>query len=364
MNLLYLIHFNSPQGGLHENVYATAKYMKSQGDDVWVVLKEGQLQKRFNDIGIHTVSTDYNDLEKTVEDIEALGIEFDAVHMHPGPSRKVGIKYSQRHQVPAFATFHGMWYDSLKRYADGLNGIITVSEGVKTFLQTKIQTHKEKFYVFPNGYNDQVFKPRKKILGLGKKKLKVGLVTRLDQDKQFIIDIFRIGLQHIVDTFEQEVEFMIVGDGTLKGEVLEDFKEIIDKSPGGHKLNFLGWKEDKELNKAYNSCDIVVAPGRCVIEAMACGKPVIAVGSKRFIGLIDGESWQYGVYNNFGGYGRKFEDYTDGSIEKDLDFLAYEENRKQVGEFSQMIANEFYKEEDINQRLRMLYSMVILGRTT
>lgn len=31
MNLLYIVHFHAPMGGLHENVYSSALYMKKQG---------------------------------------------------------------------------------------------------------------------------------------------------------------------------------------------------------------------------------------------------------------------------------------------------------------------------------------------
>ena len=46
MNILYIVHFNAPMGGLHENVYSSALFMKKQCCNVYVMLKPGPLQKR------------------------------------------------------------------------------------------------------------------------------------------------------------------------------------------------------------------------------------------------------------------------------------------------------------------------------
>lgn len=104
-----------------------------------------------------------------------------------------------------------------------------------------------------------------------------------------------------------------------------------------------------------------MAPGRSVIESMACGKPTIAVGSKKYIGLIKHDNWKQGVYNNFGGYGSKFNDYEVGSLEREMDILI--ENKRNIallGKFSHEIALSHFNSTKINQNLLNLYNMILI----
>src|SRR5699024_4327706 len=105
MNLLYIVNFHAPMGGLHENVYSSALYMKRQGCTVYVVLKPGRLQQRMEDKNIHTITTDFSDAEATLENIENTRIEFDLVHFHPGPSKYPALKYAKKYQVPLIETY-------------------------------------------------------------------------------------------------------------------------------------------------------------------------------------------------------------------------------------------------------------------
>lgn len=55
------------------------------------------------------------------------------------------------------------------------------------------------------------------------------------------------------------------------------------KKGAGHNIEFLGWKSDGELINYYAGCKALIFPGEedfgiVPLEAMACGKPVIAYG--------------------------------------------------------------------------------------
>ena len=41
--------------------------------------------------------------------------------------------------------------------------------------------------------------------------------------------------------------------------------------------------------------------------------------NKKYIGLITKDNWSKGVYTNFGGFGKKMDDYRMGAIENDLE---------------------------------------------
>lgn len=360
MNILYLLHFNAPMGGLHENLYSTAIYMKKNDNNVWVVLKEGPLAERLRQNGINTIIVDYQYISETLSAIRNTNINFDIVHTHPGLSRKAALHVSKEYNIPLLMTFHGMWADSLGLYSERIHSIICVSEGIKDFIKTQSENIEEKCYVVPNGYNNLLI-DNPKFHDNVSNKLSLGLVTRLDDDKEFILDIFLIALKHLKENRDYQITFKIIGDGTRRKEFLEECKTLLKHTK--HKIEFTGWLVDTSLKDAYLECDMILAPGRSAIESMASGKPTFAVGSKKYIGLIKHDNWSQGVYNNFGGYGNKFKDYTKGTLENDLDFLLSDiENLKIVGKFSHSIAANYYKDSNVNKSILEIYEATLLEK--
>lgn len=358
MKILYLIHFNAPMGGLHENLFSSALFMKEKNHDVWVVIKEGPLNERLKSHGINTIVIDYQYISQTLGAINDEEVQFDIVHTHPGPSRKAALHYTKQHDIPLVMTFHGMWSDSLRLYHERINSIVCVSGGVKDFIKSETENIEDKCYVVPNGYNSKLFN-QPSFYNKSSNNLTIGLVTRLDDDKKFILDIFMIALRHLNKNKDYNINFKIIGDGKLRDDFLEETHNILTNT--NHNIEITGWLVDDDLQSAYMDCDIIIAPGRSAIESMACGKPTIAVGSKKYIGLIKHDNWKQGVYNNFGGYGNKFSDYIKGSLENELDSLLNKrENITIVGQFSYNIAKTFYNAESINNNLLSIYKIISL----
>src|SRR5699024_6139257 len=359
MNLLYIVNFHAPMGGLHENVYASALYMKKQGCTVYVVLKPGRLQQRMEAEGIHTITTDFSDSAETLESIENVDVSFDLVHFHPGPSKYPAVKYAEKYNVPLIETYHGIWLDDLEEHIDELDAIITVSEGIKSHLQSRIDKHCEKYYVMPNGYDSSLF-DQPKYHDEESGEINIGFVTRFDKDKQFIMDVLLLAVNHIKNKTDNKINIHMIGDGTHRDEFLELCQRMLKDTE--HTIQFKGWLVDEELKNAYLDCDIIIAPGRSAIEGMACGKPVIAVGSKIYTGLITQQNWQSAVYGNFGGAGKKFADYELGSVENDLDYLLDDKgNINYLGKFGHEVARQFFDSDKINQELFNLYRILHLS---
>lgn len=360
MNLLYIVNFHAPMGGLHENVYSSALYMKRQDCNVFVVLKPGCLQERMEAKGIHTITTDFSDADATLESIEEVGVAFDLVHFHPGPSKYPALKYAERYDVPLIETYHGIWMDSLEDHIDQLDAIVTVSEGIKNHLQNQIDDYHEKYYVMTNGYDSNLF-DQPQYYQEESNEINIGFVTRLDQDKEFIIDILLLAVNHIKNKTDMKINIHVIGDGTHREEFLKLSHAMLENTD--HTIQFKGWLVDEKLKDAYLDCDIIIAPGRSAIEGMASGKPVIAVGSKKYIGLITQENWQSGVYSNFGGAGSKFADYELDSIESDLDYLLDEtDNVNNLGRFGNAITSQFFDADKVNQELYNLYRIILLSK--
>lgn len=361
MHILTAVYFNAKHGGLHDNVFSTVSFARKLGYKVTVICKEGPFELRLKRIGVNVITSDFSDPEKEAYKIlKEHKCDFDIIHTHPGPSRIISLILAEHLDVPFFVTFHGMWQDKLKEYVTKASSIFVVSEGIKDYLKKHVTEHPEKFLVMPNGVNKKKFKPKKPMLfkhvRTNNNKLNIALVTRLDKDKEFIINIFLKALKYTNEEYPSKIKWTIVGDGSQQDDIETITKQITD--PNNQHVEFVGWKTGKDLLHCYLDSDIVVAPGRCALEAMACGKPVIAIGSKNYVGLINEENWMNGVYTNFGGVGFKMKEYEDGLIEKDLSKVINDETlRKQLGELGIFITDQFYSEHEINKKIIEVYKM-------
>lgn len=361
MHILITVFFNAPHGGLHENIFSTVKYCIKSGHRVSVLCKSGEFEERLKNIGVQVITTNFESIEDDIEKLlNANENDYEIIHTHPFASRKVAVPLSQKLGIPIVLTIHGMYDDELNNYIEKIDAVFTVSEGIKDNLKKHVEKFHEKIMVIPNGVNRSLFKPNKFPFLLKRKtneEINISLVSRYDRDKKFIIQLFYKALNYTVNNYCNKVKWTIVGDGTELDSMKQKTDEIINGVK--HEVNFVGWKSGKELLKYYLKSDIVIAPGRCALEAMSCRKPVIAIGSKRYNGLIDQNNWMQGVYTNFGGLGEKIDGYVEGSIEKDLKLIIEEESiRKKLGDLGVFITSQFYDETEINRKIVKIYEIL------
>ncbi|WP_135556742.1 glycosyltransferase [Paenibacillus cymbidii] len=72
------------------------------------------------------------------------------------------------------------------------------------------------------------------------------------------------------------------------------------------------------MSDFYRSCDVVVGTGRVALEAIACGKPVLAVGNRGYIGPVTVKNFRYAWRSNFGDHQAKRVKWTDRQFINDL----------------------------------------------
>lgn len=168
-----------------------------------------------------------------------------------------------------------------KAMAEKATLIVTISR----YSQAKILEHYgidgDRVRIIPNGVDTEKYKPidraaSRQMFGLGEMPcvLFVGSF------------IHRKGLPYLVDAAEKVVreqanaKFLMVGDGPLKGWLLDALR----KKGLLNNFVFLGKLDEERLIAAYNAADAFVLPsiqegqGIVLLEAQACGKPVVAFG--------------------------------------------------------------------------------------
>ena len=362
MHVLIPVFFKAIHGGLHENVLATARFLIDNDHIVTIVCPSGLFSDSLAGYGIDVIRTDYTNLDEALnEALNKHAVEpVDLVHAHPFASRKFGQKLASHLNIPFVLTFHGKYTDDLSQYADTASAILAVSAGVRDFLQSEKAIAPEKFHVVPNVPDTCFFQPVLEHPQDKVSKLSVALVSRLDMDKVFILDVFVDAVEYAAKHYSGQLSWVVVGDGTQS----EAFRTRLEAVRGDNTVEFKGWLEGHELRSAYQSSDFVFAPGRCALEAMSCGVPAIAVGSKGYCGLVNAETWQSGVYSNFGGVGNKHADYTPEMVHQDLDRLLESKNyRETLGIFSIQIIQQFYNSEKVHEQLLGIYRLAIVSHS-
>jgi glycosyltransferase involved in cell wall biosynthesis len=173
--------------------------------------------------------------------------------------------------VFVFETFENIAY----RLADR---IILESESMVSFYG--FQKYEHKIRVGPLYVNTDLFSA---VIPITNRKYDVGYIGRLSPEKGFLEFLEAIKL------LPSDYSILIIGDGPLSG------KAMAAKSASPQSIDFLGWIENENLPHYYNQIKLFVLPSHkeglpnSILEAMACGTPVLAtpVGGVPWV-LMDG----------------------------------------------------------------------------
>jgi len=166
------------------------------------------------------------------------------------------------------------------------NGIIAYSERIVT------EHHLEK-------YRSKISIAREHLLDLNRFKIQtplrqrdnmVAYIGRLNEGKG--IPEFMEAISRILDS-RTDASFLIGGDGPLRGSI----EEYLNTAKPKNKVDFAGWIPHDELPGYLNKVKLLVLPSytealpNIILEAMACGTPVLATAVGAIPDIItDGET--------------------------------------------------------------------------
>jgi len=234
-------------------------------------------------------------------------ITFDFIHAHmTWPSGAVAVELKKRFKVPVIITEHTSstfnnavnnndlcWKSTLNTS----DAIICVKNGdIALFERFNVQ--KDKIHVIPNGFDAKKFFPMsilkcRNLLGLPYDKkilLNVGNLYSPEKGHKFFIE----AISHII-TVRQDILGIIIGSGKLAKQLNEQIEEL----QLGQFIRLVGSKPYPEIPIWMNACDLFVLPslsesfGIAQLEAMACGKPVIATRNGGSDNLITSEKFGF-----------------------------------------------------------------------
>lgn len=227
-------------------------------------------------------------------------LQFDLIHAHfTWHSGAVAVKLKEIYNVPVVITEHTSqtFIDAIEKKETQFirswnlcDAIIRVRKGdIPLFESVGIPL--DKVYYIPNGYNHKAFlnldsQNCRKQLGLPLKLqiiLNVGNLYDEVKGHKYLIEAMSEVIKH-----RKDVLCIIVG----KGKLYPELKKQIESLGLSDYVKLAGGKPYYEIPIWMNACDVFVLPslsesfGVVQIEAMACGKPVVATrngGSEEII---------------------------------------------------------------------------------
>lgn len=205
----------------------------------------------------------------------------DIIHAHVYSAGVPAVIIGKKYRIPVIITEHWTYFPRhvlnkknilLARFAmNRANIILPVSNDLKEAI--KSYRINNKFEIVPNTVNTKIFYP---LFQQKKGKTKKILTVVLLSPKKGIPYLIHALVQ--IKQRRQDFVLDIVGDGSNRRE----YEELVEELGLSEMVKFHGLKTKEEVANFMRNCDFFVLPslfetfGVVLIEAMACGKPVIA----------------------------------------------------------------------------------------
>ena len=244
---------------------------------------------------------------------------------------------------------NNLWNSYLAWTYGKAESLIYPSEMARSLLD-KLSNKKQSSYIISNGINTKDFKPLPigdfdEKFNIPKNTVKLLFVGRLFPEKS--IDTIIKAVPYIIKK-HSNTHIMIVGGGHLKPKL-----EKLALDLGVTKfITFLGLISEEDKILAYNSCDIFILPslaeleGMVVLEAMACGKPIIISDSEM-------SASRFFVDNN----GFLFETKNSQDLaEKAIKLISDVDNRERMGKISLEKSKNYDIEKSVDKLEEVYYS--------
>ena len=129
-------------------------------------------------------------------------------------------------KIPFLLTFHGTYLDSLEEYYTDVDIIFAVSPAIREYLIKSSNFPPERILIMPNGVDTNIFYPfnnqdaklAKRFPVLDQFPLdgncrRIFFVSRLDKDKQFILDLIKETWLNINFRKAYNLQWIVAGDG-------------------------------------------------------------------------------------------------------------------------------------------------------
>lgn len=308
---VYILELSKEIGkqGHSIDIFTAQTHLQSQkiislGQNIRVICLPTQSLKPLSKLELFDYLPDiFNSIE---EFRRSQNIQYDLIHSHYWLSGVVGNYARREWDVPHVTTFHtlaacknltksgqpdpDLRVRSENEIARTADRIIVACQREKENVRLHCQVNPSKIEVIPCGVNFDLFRPESKELSIQKLGLQPG--------KHYILYVGRFspvkGLDRLISALsllkdDRELQLPIVGgDGEASPET-QKLLALAKELKVQHMLSPIGRVEQANLATYYNAVDLLVVPSYyesfclVVLEALACGTPVVAAR----VGAVD-----------------------------------------------------------------------------
>jgi phosphatidylinositol alpha-mannosyltransferase len=290
----------SAPGGINNQIRCQARALRGRGHKVAIFgSASGRLEAGEQSLG-RTFGVTFGGTESGLgldpRALPAVGRlvrqRFDIVHVHEPFVPIAPWIVLLRSRTPVIGTFHvhreqghgfyGSWAWALRPLARRLRARIAVSDAARRTVAVHFPGHYE---IVPNGIESERFRaPRPRPEAFTRDRRHVLYVGRLEPRKGVE---YLIRAMAVVEGRMGGASLVIVGDGPSRGALTALARDA------GTAVHFAGRVDDEALPAYFQAADLVCAPalggesfGIVLLEAMACGAPVVASRIEGFEALV------------------------------------------------------------------------------
>lgn len=317
MRILIPAYTVAEWGGLHEYVISAAVTLLDRGHDVTLVLQDGLVAEKGEEVGAHVIRVDWADWTEVANEVRN-GPRYDLIFAQPFQSRKFALYVNEVMKTKIVAMFHGFHHDFVYTWQHLVDGFLVTTEQIGDLLVDLCRIEPERVWLAPNGVDmDRFDYP---LLGLDEKTAEgrgsIVMASRIDKDKRSQVT----ALKHLIGGLFNRArniqwDIKILGDGPERNRVERELNSFIADHPNVT-VEMCGWVPADTVPLLLNRAVFSVSAGRGAMQSLAVGTPCLAAGARGIAGLQIGPNLDVGVWSNFADYPIVGRDVAD--LETDL----------------------------------------------
>ncbi|MDI6785365.1 MAG: glycosyltransferase [bacterium] len=287
----------------------------------------------------------------------------DLIHAHSRASSWVAYFASRITNIPLVTTAHCIYPVHLSRKFLPCFGkkVIAICESVRDHLIKDLKVNPKDIFLIPNGIDIHRFRPnidsavREEFDILREAKV-ISWIGRFSGPRGRIIEeVIGKVFPEILKVIPN-LKLLIVAGGnrpfSLKSKV-----EAINHQFKQEIVKFTGLRSD--IPQIYALSDLVIGAGRVAIEAMACGCPVLAVGENKFVGLINPQSIEEGIYNNFGDCCKSEQVNWEGLTKTIMEIFKDEKEANKLSQWGRKVTIDRFDLEKVTEEVEKVYEKAL-----
>lgn len=348
-------------GGAKTHIETLVQQLRQNGNRVVLVGNDEEIVRQFKSIQAYCINyrslnpwsiiRNYSLLKKLIKKHRV-----QVIHAHQRTACAYAWLLMKTFNIPYTITFHDKWRRLHRIYKFVLpDRCVAISQGVKDHIVSLFELKDAQVEIVENGVQiEGQLSNNGSMPNSGQKKTLILHATRFDAKKTPIVLLLCDSIASLAPDFHR-IELVIAGDGILRAAVEEKVQETNNKC-GKKLIRYIGPRND--IASLVKEIDIAVGTGRFALEAMAAGKPVVAIANgSDFPGVITPDNW-HTVRKTSWTRGDKIiaEGTLAGEIER---LLADKELLHSTGEFGRELVRCHFSSEIMTERLCRLYSDLI-----